>query len=282
MGEFNLYPPEHPRFPANIEALQDPQRSPTEHELRILDVLQRFREMPDFSRMAEPAAHRVAEAEHRVAAIAGQALDPVRDQDDRVLDLLTVIADFPEVFGNTGFILAAEIMYAARTNVETSEFRRSFYREYEPMIPHIRDYLRQAANLRRRGLAVKYSKDNVPQAQWGSPERRAAARERMELVEGLEDFYVLEKFWRTLEIVCSYPDFFSLDQYEMLVTRPGIELAWKAHLAKARQDFVCYRSIVRTGSLFRQMVDSGLDVLRAVIRERKVEVSRTGGNSSAA
>ena len=84
------------------------------------------------------------------------------------------------------------------------------------MMPGIRDYLRRAANLRRRGLAVKYSQKNVPPAQWGSPERRAAAKEQMELVQGLADSYVMEKFWRTLEIVCSYPDFFTKDQQEII------------------------------------------------------------------
>ena len=93
----------------------------------------------------------------------------------------------------------------------------------------------------------------------------------MELVQGLADSYVMEKFWRTLEIVCSYPDFFTKEQYEQLATRKGIEQAWKAHLAKARQDFTYYKSILHTGGLFRQMVDSALEALRTVIREKRNE-----------
>src|ERR1041385_2293156 len=109
------------------------------------------------------------------------------------------------------------------------------------MMPGIRDYLRRAANLRRRSHAVRYSPKNVPSAQWGSAERRAAAKEQMELVQGLADHYVMEKFWRTLEIVCSYPDFFSKEQYDQLAARKGIEQAWRAHLAKAREDLTYYK-----------------------------------------
>jgi hypothetical protein len=136
----------------------------------------------------------------------------------------------------------------------------------------VRDYLRQAANLRRRGLNVKYVRENVPSGSWGSPERRAAAKEQMELVQGLPDYHVMEKFWRTLEIVCGFPDFFSKEQYDQLAARKGIDQAWKAHLAKARQDYTYYKSIVQTGKLFRQMVDSALDVLRTVIKERSAPV----------
>jgi hypothetical protein len=268
MGELNLHPPEHPRFPGNADSLQDPHRSPTPHEREIVEVFMRYREVPDFEKLPPPSAGQLEAALRRVEDIAGQPVDPVRDQDERVLDLLRLISDFPEVFGKVGFFLAAEIMNAAKNNIETSEFRRAFFREYEPMMPGIRDYLRRAANLRRRGLAVKYSRSNVPEGQWGSAERRAAAKEQMELVQGLADCYVMEKFWRTLEIVCSYPDFFSREQYEQLATRKGIEQAWKAHLAKARQDLSYYKSILHTGTLFRQMVDSALEVLRTIIRER--------------
>ncbi len=275
MGELNLHPPEHPRFPAGADAIQDPQRSPTEHEKRILEVFLRYKEIPDFGQLAAPTIHRMAEAEHRLDELTAQAVDALHDQDERVLDLLSMITDFPEVFGNVGYFLAAEIMNAARNNIQTSEFRRAFFREYEPMIPGIRDYLRRAANLRRRGLKVKYSQKNVPTAQWASPERRAAAKEQMELVQGMADFYVMEKFWRTIEIVCSYPDFFTKEQYDQLATRKGIEHAWKAHLAKARQDLTYYKSIVQTGALFRQMVDSALEVLRTVISEKRKESSGT-------
>lgn len=271
MGELNLHPPEHPRFPSEAEAIQDPHRSPTEHEARILEVFMRFKVIPDFETLAAPSSEQLQKAGEQLEEIASQPADPLKDQDDRVLDLLALIGDYPEVFGNVGFFLAAEIMNAAKNNIETSEFRRAFYREYEPMIPAIRDYLRRAANLRRRARSVKYSGSNVPPTQRGSAERRAAAKEQMELVQGLADHYVMEKFWRTLEIVCSYPDFFSKEQYDQLANRKGIEQAWRAHLAKARQDLDYYHSIVRTGQLFRQMVDSGLDVLRTVIREKSRE-----------
>ena len=272
MGELNLHPPEHPRFPREADRIQDPHRSPTEHEARILDVFMRYKEVPDFDALPKPTAQEFNEASRRIEEIAVQPSDALRDQDDRILDLLALIGDFPGVFGNVGFFLAAEIMNAAKNNIETSEFRRAFFQEYEPMVPAIREYLRRAANLRRRAHTVKYSQGNVPVTQRGSPERRAAAKEQMELVQGMADYYVMEKFWRTLEIVCSYPDFFSEDQYNQLVTRKGIEQAWRAHLAKARQDLDYYNSIVQTGAIFRQMIDSGLDVLRTIIRERQNEV----------
>jgi hypothetical protein len=268
MGELNLHPPEHPRFPSDAERIQDPHRNPTEHEGRILDVFMRFKEIPNFDALPAPTAEEIAAASARIDAIAAQPPDPLKDQDDRVLDLLALIGDYPSVFGNVGFFLAAEIMNAAKNNIETSEFRRAFFREYEPMIPGIRDYLRRAANLRRRALSVKYSQANVPPTQRGSPERRAAAKEQMELVQNLADHYVMEKFWRTLEIVCSYPDFFSREQFDQLANRKGIEQAWRAHLAKARQDLDYYKSIIRTGELFRQMVDSAVDVLRRIVHEK--------------
>ena len=268
MGELNLHPPEHPRFPSQADKIQDPHRSPTEHEAHILEVFMRYKDVPDFDAISAPTDEQIADASRRIEEIATQPPDALKDQDDRVLDLLALIGDHPQVFGNVGFFLAAEIMNAAKNNIDTSEFRRAFFREYEPMIPEIRDYLRRAANLRRRALGVKYSQANVPPTQRGSVERRAAAKEQMELVQGLADHYVMEKFWRTVEIVCSYPDFFTKDQYDQLATRKGIDQAWRAHLAKARQDFDYYNSIVRTGHLFRQMVDSALDVLRRIIRER--------------
>lgn len=283
MGELNLHPPEHPRFPRNADAIQDPHRTPTEHEREILDVFMRYKAVPDFDSLAAPSEEQLEAASERIEKIAEQESDPLKDQDERVLDLLRLIGDYPEVFGKVGFFLAAEIMSAAKNNIETSEFRRAFYEEYRPMIPQIRDYLKNVANLRRRGTRVKYSPANVPQGQWGSAERRAAAKEQMELVQGMADFYVMEKFWRTLEIVCAYPDFFSKEQFEQLSTRKGIEQAWRAHLAKARQDLTYYKTILNTGTLFRQMVDSALDVLRTIIRERRNEAggSPEAGNASA-
>ncbi len=271
MGELNLHPPEHPRFPSGADQIQDPHRAPTEHEQRILDVFTRYKEIPNFESLPAPAPEQLAAAAARIEEIAAHPSDPLRDQDERVLDLLALITDFPEVFGKVGYFLAAEIMNAARNNVQTSELRRAFFREYEPMMPTVRDYLRRAANLRRRGREVRYSAKNVPAGQSGSAERRAAAKEQMELVQGMPDHYVMEKFWRTLEIVCSYPDFFSKEQYDQLAARKGIEQAWRAHLAKAREDLTYYKSIHHTGQLFRQMVDSALDVLRTVIRERSQE-----------
>jgi len=280
MGELNLHPPEHPRFPRNADQIQDPHRSPTAHEQEILDVFMRYKNVPNFEELAAPTEDQLREASERIENIATRPSDPLTDQDERVLDLLRLIGDYPEVFGKVGFFLAAEIMNAAKNNIETSEFRRAFFREYQPMMSEIREYLRNVANLRRRGTTVKYSQQNVPQAQWGSAERRAAAKEQMELVQGMADYYVMEKFWRTLEIVCSYPDFFTKDQFEQLSTRRGIEQAWKAHLAKARQDLTYYKTILHTGQLFRQMVDSALDVLRTIIRERRNEQS--GGQTSGA
>lgn len=269
MGELNLHPPEHPRFPHNADFLQDQHRAPTTHEQEILEVFMRYKEVPDFNALPEPSPERIAEATRKIDGIEAEPEDPLHDQDERVLHLLALISDYKDVFGNVGYFLAAEIMNAARNNIQSSEFRRAFFREYGPMRERIREYLKGAANLRRRGLAVKHSAANVPEGQWASPERRAAAKEQMELVQGLPDYYVMEKFWRTLEIVCSYPDFFTKDQYDQLANRKGIEQAWRAHLAKARQDLTYYNSIVHTGKLFRQMVDSALEVLRTIIRERQ-------------
>src|SRR4029078_1216514 len=102
---------------------------------------------------------------------------------------------------------------------------------------------RRAANLRRRSHGVRYSPKNVPSAQWGSAERRAAAKEQMELVQGLADHYVMEKFWRTLEIVCSYPDFFSKEQYDQLAARKGIEQAWRETPGEGREGLSYFYSV---------------------------------------
>jgi hypothetical protein len=271
MGELNLNPPEHPRFPKEADQIQDPHRTPTEHEREILDVFMRYKNVPDFESLPAPTAEQLTEARRRIEQIGGEPPDPLLDQDERVLDLLRLIGDYPEVFGKVGFFLAAEIMNAARNSIETAEFRRAFFKEYEPMIPQVREYLRGVANLRRRGVRVKYQRENVPSGQWATPERRAAAREQMELVQGMPDHYVMEKFWRTLEIVCSYPDFFSKEQFDQLTARKGIEQAWRAHLAKARQDLTYYKSILDTAQMFRQMVDSALEALRTIIKERQKE-----------
>lgn len=272
MGELDLNPPEHPRFPSRAEELRDPHRPPTGHEQRTLGVFMRYKEIPKFDALPTPSPAEMAEALGQIDQIAAQPADPLRDQDERVLDLLSLISDQAHVFGNVGYFLAAEIMNAARGNIHTAEFRRAFFEEYAPMMENVRDYLRNTANLRRRSLKVRYARENVPQGRWGSAERRAAAKEQMELVQGLADHHVMEKFWRTIEIVCSYPDFFSREQYDQLLARKGIDQAWKAHLAKARQDFTYYKSILQTGQIFRQMVDSALDVLKTVIKERSAPV----------
>lgn len=271
MAELDLHPPEHPRFPREAEKLQDPHRSPTPHEAQILDVFMRFKDIPDFETLPAPTEQEMNEAEARLNAVLQIAPDPLLDQDERVLELLLVISDFKNVFGRLGYFLAAEIMNAAKKNIETAEFRRAFFKEYGEAQPMIRDYLRRVAGLRRRGLSAKYLPSNVPAGQWGSRERRAAAQEQMELVQGLPDYYVMEKFWRTLEIVSVFPDFFSKDQFEQLSNRKGIEQAWRAHLAKARQDLNYYHGIITTGHLFRKMVDSAVDVLKRMIVEKRNE-----------
>src|SRR5688572_17953721 len=118
MGELNLHPPEHPRFPSEADRIQDPHRSPTPHEARILEVFMRYKQVPDFEKLPPLAPEQIADASHRIEEIAAQPPHPLKDQDDRVLDLLALIGDYPEVFGNVGFFLAAEIMNAAKNNIE--------------------------------------------------------------------------------------------------------------------------------------------------------------------
>ena len=271
MEDAHLNPPEHPRLPRAAEALQDPNRTPTAREAYMLDVFLRYKEVPDFNSLPQPSPELLAEASERLEEIAALPPDPLKDQDDRVLAMLRLITDFPSVFGNVGYFLAAEIMNAARKNIQESEFRRAFFTEYAEEMPGIRNYLRNVAGLRRRARSVRFTISNVPPMQRGTAGRRAAAQEQMELVQNMPDCYVMEKYWRAMEILCAYPDFFNEEQYRQLATRTGIEQAWRAHLAKARQDYTYYRSIIHTGQLFRQMIDSGVDVLRTVIRERKQE-----------
>jgi hypothetical protein len=78
MGELNLHPPEHPRFPHNVDALQDPQRTPSDHERRILDVFMRYKTIPDFASLPTPLPEDVAEASRRVQSISAQSPDPLR------------------------------------------------------------------------------------------------------------------------------------------------------------------------------------------------------------
>src|SRR4051794_13050393 len=107
MGELNLHPPEHPRFPREAEQLQNPHRAPTEHESRIAEVFLRYKEVPEFEKLPAPAEEQINAAATRIERIATQPADPLRDQDERVLDLLQLISDFPEVFGKVGYFLAA-------------------------------------------------------------------------------------------------------------------------------------------------------------------------------
>src|SRR5688500_3585960 len=173
----------------------------------------------------------------------------------------------PEVFGETGFYLASEIMRACKT-IETSEFRRAFMREYEPAIENVRKYLRGLAALRRRANRAEYDPKNVPPGRWGNPERRAAAREQMELVQGLPDHSVMEKYWRMLEIVCQFPDLFTREQFNKLKENTGIEQTWKAHLAKARDDLNFYRAVTLSGMALREVVQNSVKALKETAETR--------------
>ncbi|MGV3771757.1 MAG: hypothetical protein ACO1QB_02575 [Verrucomicrobiales bacterium] len=265
--DLELNPPEHPRFPRNAEELQDPNRSPSEHERRVWDVFLRFKEIPSFDELPQPTEAEKLEASNRLDALLIQPEDIIKDQDERVLQLFEIIADYPHIFGKVGYFMAAEIMGASKNNMENSEFRRAFIRDYLPALPEVREYLRQVAGLRRRGRGAKYDPANVPKGKWGGPERFAAAREQMELVQGLADHHVMEKYWRTLEIVCAYPDLFKKEQYDQLASKTGIDQAWRAHLSKAREDWNYYRGIQKTAAMFRSMIDSAIEALKRVIVE---------------
>jgi hypothetical protein len=225
----------------------------------------RFKTLPDFAALPKPTVQEKDDALRRLEELERMPKDPISDQDDRVLALALIIADYPSLFGQMGCYLAAQILSAVKT-VETSEFRRAFIREYLPALPGLRDYLKRLATLRRRGRSAKYDPNSVPKAAWGTPERRAAAREQMELVQGLADYYLMEKYWRMLEIVGSYPDFFTKEQFDQLTANAGIEQTWRAHLAKARDDWNYYKTVLNSGTVVRQVVDSAIGVLREIIR----------------
>lgn len=263
----DLHSPEHPPFPRDAELLRDPKRQPTEHEKYILDVFMRFKTFPDFDALPAPTPERKAEAVARLDALAAMPPDAIADQDDRVLELCVIISDYPELFGQMGYYLAAEIMSACKT-IETSEFRRAFIREYIPALDNTRAYLRGLAALRRRARATNYDPTNVPPGHWGTNERRAAAREQMELVQGLPDHAVMEKYWRMVEIVSKYPDFFTREQNEKLRANVGIEQTWKAHLAKARDDWNFYKNVVASGTVLREIVNSAVKVLKEIAETR--------------
>jgi hypothetical protein len=267
MSELELHPPEHPRFPSNAEELQDPHRHPSDHERRVWEVFLRFKNIPNFEELPPASEQDKLEARNRLSALQIQPEDIIKDQDERVLQLFEIIADYPQLFRKIGYFMAAEIMSASKNNMESSEFRRAFVRDYLPALPQLRNYLRETAGLRRRGKGARYDPANVPKEKWGKPERFAAAREQMELVQGLPDCYVMEKYWRTLEIICAYPDLFKKEQYDQLATKTGLEQAWRAHLSKAREDWNYYKGIQKTAGMFRAMIDSAIEALQRVIDE---------------
>jgi hypothetical protein len=206
-------------------------------------------------------AEEKSSARERLQVLLDMPADTVADQDDRVFAMAEVILDYPQIFGEMGYYLAGEILKASNA-IEVSEFRRAFVTEYEPAFPMVRDYLRRLAGLRRRALNAKYDSRNVPMAKWGTAERRSGAKEQMELVQQLPDCYFMEKYWRTLEIVCAYPDLFDRKQYDQLVSNKAIEQTWKAHLGKAREDWNYYKIIVKNAGMTREIVDSAIKVLQ--------------------
>jgi hypothetical protein len=267
MAGIDLHSLEHPPFPNNAEALRDPNRAPTEHERWIADVFSRFQTSPNFKELPAPTPEEREGALARLDELAGLPPETIQDQDDRVIAMCATVAENPAVFGETGFYLASEIMRACKT-IETSEFRRAFMRDYEPAVENIRKYLRGLAALRRRASKAEYDAKNVPPGRWGNPERRAAAREQMELVQGLPDHNVMEKYWRMIEIVCQFPDLFAREQFDKLKQNKGIEQTWKAHLAKARDDLNFYRAVTLSGMALREVVRSSIKVLKEIAATR--------------
>lgn len=267
MPGIDLHSPEHPSFPHNAELLRDPNRAPTEHERYIAEVMGRFQNAPDFKSLAPASEEERNAALSRLDELLGLPPETIQDQDDRVIAMCATVAENPAVFGETGFYLASEIMRACRT-IETSEFRRAFMREYEPATENVRKYLRGLAALRRRANRAEYDAKNVPPGRWGNQERRAAAREQMELVQGLPDHSVMEKYWRMLEIVCQFPDLFTREQFTKLKENTGVERTWKAHLAKARDDLNFFKAINLSGMALREVVHSSSKVLKEIAHTR--------------
>jgi hypothetical protein len=267
MAGIDLQSPEHPPFPRNAEQLRDPNRAPTEHERYIADVVTRLQNAPDFATLPPPTAEQRADAIARLDELAGMPPETIQDQDDRILAMCATVAENPAVFGESGFYLASEIMRACRT-IETSEFRRAFMRDYVPQIENVRKYLNALAALRRRAKRAEYDAKNVPTGRWGNPERRAAAREQMELVQGLPDHAVMEKYWRMLEIVTQFPDLFAREQFDKLKNNAGIEQTWKAHLTKARDDLNFYHAVTLSGTALREVLQSSIKVLKELALAR--------------
>jgi hypothetical protein len=267
MAGIDLHSPEHPPFPHNAELLRDPNRAPTEHERYIAEIMTRFQNPPDFSTLPPATPDERAAAIARLEELAAMPPETIQDQDDRIVAMCATIAVNPAVFGESGYYLASEIMRACKT-IETSEFRRAFMRDYVPQIENVRKYLHELASLRRRAKRAEYDAKNVPPGRWGNPERRAAAREQMELVQNLPDHKVMEKYWRMMEIVCQFPDLFAREQYDKLKNNAGIEQTWKAHLAKARDDLNFYNAVVLSGAALREVVQSSVKVLKELAEAR--------------
>ncbi len=267
MAGLDLHSPDHPPFPGNAELLRNPNRPPSGHERYIAEVFSRFQSLPDFPSLPPPTPAQLAAALDRLQELVDLPPEIIQDQDDRVIAMCATVSENPAVFGETGFYLASEIMRACNT-IETSEFRRAFMLEYEPAAPRVRSFLRGLAGLRRRALRAQYDPKNVPPGRWGNPERRAAAREQMELVQALPDHSVMEKYWRTLEIVCQFPDLFSREQFDKLRQSSGVEKTWQAHLAKARDDLNFFRAVTLSGQALREVVQSSVKVLKELAQTR--------------
>lgn len=267
MPAVDLHSPEHPTFPREAEHLRNPNRAPTEHERYIAEVFSRFQQFPDFEKLPPATPEEKAKAIERLDELISLPPETIQDQDDRVIALCATVSEHPAVFWETGYYLASEIMRACKT-IETSEFRRAFFRDYEPAMEGVRKYLKGLAALRRRAKKAEYDPTVVPPGCWATQERRAAAREQMELVQNLPDHAVMEKYWRMLEIVCQFPDLFSREQFDKLKKNTGIEQTWKAHLAKARDDLNFYSVIKLSGTALREVVQSSVKVLKEIAETR--------------
>ena len=255
--------PGHPIFPHNAEELRNPRRAPTEHEQEIMGVLMRFKDVPDFATLPAPTPDERADAVRRLDALLAQPLNVIGDQDDRLLELALIVADHLNIFGKSGFFMAVELVGGSKL-IEQSEYRRAFFTEYEPAIPQVRAYLRELASLRRR---AKEARDAEPPALRNSDttgDRSAAAQEQMELVEAMADHQVLEKYWRMLEIVSNYRDVFTPEQFAMVAGNEKADISWRAHLAKARDEWNQYKTILRTSKIMRELSDNVIKALREV------------------
>jgi hypothetical protein len=254
---------DHPIFPHNAEELRDPKRAPTRHEQEIMGVLMRFKDVPDFASLPAPTPEERADAVQRLDELLARPTDIIADQDDRLLELALIVADHMNIFGKSGFFMAVELVGGSKL-IEQSEYRRAFFTEYEPAIPQVRNYLRELASMRRR---AKEARDAEPPALKNpsiTGERSAAAQEQMELVEAMADHQVLEKYWRMLEIVSNYRDVFTPEQFAMVAGNEKADISYRAHLAKARDEYNQYKTILRTSGIMRELSDNVIRALREV------------------